>query len=153
MSMQDGLAALTTLSAVLSTIAAIVAIGVTWKVATMQKMLTQRQLLIPLWEYMARLNNLDPDPAKVRLDHLLDALHTLELVALCCEGGMVDELVIKRTFSDPFMKLYQAIEKYPDIPSLDNRNGPALLLENPAAMSFYETLKEERLARNKLKKV
>jgi hypothetical protein len=143
-------AGLGAISAALSAIAAIVAVVVAQRVAQTQKMLSQRQLIIPLWEYMSRLNDIDPEKPVVA--HVLDALRALELVALCCEGGMVDEQVIKRTFRAPFMQLYEAIQACPEIETL-GRNGPTLLRENPAAMAFYEKLKKEHLERDQLAKV
>ena len=78
--------------AVLSGVATTIAIIVAYKVHQNQKLLSQRQLLLPLWDYMATLSKIDsntpvtPDVIKV--------VNTLELVALCCEGGMIDEKVI-----------------------------------------------------------
>lgn len=75
--------------AVLSGVATTIAIIVAYKVHQNQKLLSQRQLLLPLWDYMATLSKIDsntpvtPDVIKV--------VNTLELVALCCEGGMIDE--------------------------------------------------------------
>ena len=87
--------------AVLSGVATTIAIIVAYKVHQNQKLLSQRQLLLPLWDYMATLSKIDsntpvtPDVIKV--------VNTLELVALCCEGGMIDEKVIRRTFKDQFI--------------------------------------------------
>lgn len=130
--------------------AATAAIRAADSVAAMQRMLSQRQLIIPLWDYMSKLNDIDPENPVV-LD-VRNAVNTLELVAICCEGGMVDEQVIKRTFRDPFVQLYDAIAVCKEMPSL-RRNGIALLRENPAAMSFYEKLKQEHMNRDKLEKV
>lgn len=115
-----------------------------------QKMLSQRQLLVPLWNYMTSLNRLDADNPNVK--DVLNAVHTLELVALCCEGGMVDELVIKRTFRDVYIMQYDQIASCKNMPSLA-RDGKALLRENPAAMKFYEQLKQEHMNRDQLGKV
>lgn len=123
------------------------AVWVGYQVAQMQKTLAQRQLIIPLWDHMAGLN--DIDPANPDAAHVLRAVNTLELVALCCEGGMVDERVIKRTFREPFIQLYNAIEGCPELEDL-GRSGAELIHENPAAMAFYETLRREHMDRDKL---
>jgi hypothetical protein len=115
-----------------------------------QKMLSQRQLLLPLWTYMTNLKRVDP--ANPLPGHVLDGVHALELIALCCEGGMVDERVIKRTFRDVFLNLYDQIESCGIVPSLD-RDGKAILKENPAAMAFYTKLKREHMDRDKLEPV
>lgn len=141
---------LTAFSAVLSAIAVFVTIYVTWRVAQTQKLLTQRQLLIPLWQYMSKIDDIDPANPKPR--EVTEAVNTLELVALCCEGGMVDEAVVKRTFAAPFIEVYETVNRLPEMPSL-RKDGAALLRDNPSAMSFYRTLKEELEARGKLKKV
>lgn len=141
---------LTLITAGLSALALIGTVIVTWRVAQTQKLLTQRQLLIPLWEHMSRIDDIDPAnpmPKKVQ-----ETVNTLELVALCCEGGMVDEDVIKRTFRAPFVHLYDLIDQLPEMPTL-RRTGRQMLAENPSASSFYLKLKKEMLAQGQLKKV
>ncbi|MGH7293468.1 MAG: DUF4760 domain-containing protein [Polyangiaceae bacterium] len=118
-------------------------------VARTQKLLAQRQLLIPLWEYMSTLDDIDPKDPKPKL--VQKVVNTLELVALCCEGGMVDEAVIKRTFRDPFVYLYDVVEGLPEMPTL-RRTGKQMLKENKAAMAFYTKLKAELENRDKLDK-
>lgn len=134
----------------LSALAAFLAIRATIKIAEMQKTLSQRQLIIPLWDHMSSLN--DIDPASPVVPHVLQAVNTLELVALCCEGGMVDDQVIKRTFRDPFMQLYDAIERCPEMSTI-RKSGQDILRENRAAMQFYEVLKKEHLERDKMNKI
>lgn len=133
-----------------SALAALRAVQATMKVADMQKTLSQRQLIVPLWDHMSSLN--DIDPANPVVADVLRAVNTLELVALCCEGGMVDDQVIKRTFRDPFVQLYDAIGRCPEIPSL-RKSGLEILRENRAAMQFYEVLKKEHLERDKMSKL
>lgn len=137
-------------ASLLSAVAAFLAIRASLKVAEMQKTLSQRQLIIPLWDHMSRLNDINPaDPS---VHDVLAAVNTLELVAICCEGGMVDDQVIKRTFRDSFIHLYDAIHSCPEIADL-RKSGPLLLRENRAAMHFYETLKREHQERDKLSRV
>ena len=143
---------LTMLSGLLSALALIGTVFVAWRVAKTQKLLTQRQLLIPLWEYMSRLDDIDPDPAKPKGKQVQGTVNTLELVALCCEGGMVDESVIKRTFRDPFVHLYEVVDALPEMADL-RKSGRQLLRENPSAMAFYRKLKKELEDAGKLAKV
>jgi uncharacterized protein DUF4760 len=141
---------LTCVATVLSALAIIGTIAATIMVARMQKLLAQRQLIIPLWEYISTLDDLEPaDPAPKKVQR---TVNTLELVALCCEGGMVDENVIKRTFREPFIHLYDVIDALPEMPSL-RKSGKQMLRENPSAMAFYSKLKGELEARDKLSKV
>lgn len=121
--------------------------GISVRIHEEQTRLSQRQLLLPLWEYISTLNNIDPQ--KAIGPEILKVVNTLELVALTCEGGMVDALVIKRTFSDWYLKLYDQVAAVPLVPGR-NISGTALLMENPSAMSFYEELKREHMNRGKL---
>jgi hypothetical protein len=118
-------AALSNLAAIVSAFAAVFAIAVTWlvyrgqsaltkaqsklskEIHDQQVLLSQRQLLIPLWEYMSKLHRIDRDnPVK---SDVLMVVNTLELVALCTEGGMVDSQVIRRTFQDVYLELYDQV--------------------------------------------
>jgi|APLak6261690433_1056193.scaffolds.fasta_scaffold14276_2 hypothetical protein len=110
-----------------------------------QQLLTQRQLLVPLWSYMSNLDAIDPQNPIT--PNIIKVLNTLELVAACCEGGMIDEKVIKRTFSHDFMTLYDSIESCTKIPGL-SKTGKELLHEAKAATLFYIKLKNEHLQTN-----
>lgn len=141
-----------TLSAIgtlLSGIAAFFGIFVAYKVHQNQKLLSQRQLLLPLWEHMATLSKIEHS-APVTPD-VIKVVNTLELVALCCEGGMIDEQVIRRTFKDQFMDHYESVERCGLLPGLTT-DGKKLLLENRAATQFYQVLSSERLSSDKIKK-
>jgi hypothetical protein len=116
----------------------------------MQRSLNQRQLLLPLWQYLTKLN--DVDPLKPITPQVIETVNTLELVALCCEGGMVDSTIIKRTFRDGFMKHYQAINACVNVPQT-GKTGSQLLAENKAAMAFYNELIAEHLDADKPKKL
>lgn len=142
----------TLISGGLSALALIGTVFVTWRVANTQKLLTQRQLLIPLWEYMSKLNDIDPNPSVVKGKQVQETVNTLELVALCCEGGMVDESVIKRTFREPFILLYDVVAALPEMPDL-RKSGRQLLNENPSAMTFHGKLMKEKQNAGKLAKV
>ena len=141
---------LTAVAGLLSGLAATMGIFVAYKVHLNQKLLAQRQLLLPLWEHMSNLSNIDaqnpitPDIIKVT--------NTLELVALCCEGGMIDEQIIKRTFKDEFVRHYESIEKCTKIPGL-NYDGKAILRQNRAASEFYRSLEKEFLSSDRMSKI
>jgi hypothetical protein len=137
-------------AAVLSSIAVISGIFVTFKVHQNQKLLSQRQLLLPLWDHMSNLNKINPN-LPVTPD-IIKAVNTLELVALCCEGGMIDEKVIKRTFRDQFMMHYEDIGKCTSLLPGTTYDGKDLLKQNRAATVFYTKLNEEMLSADSIKK-
>ncbi|WP_427500853.1 DUF4760 domain-containing protein [Methylomonas sp. MED-D] len=117
----------------------------TTKINDSQQLLAQRQLIVPLWGYIADLNEIDPHQPVT--PDVVKAVNTLELVALCCEGGMIDERIIKRTFSDNYMSMYRSIESCNSIPGL-SKSGKQLLLESKSTSLFYEKIKNEHLNSN-----
>ena len=135
--------------AILSGVATTLAIIVASIVHRNQKLLAQRQLLLPLWDHMATLNRIDPN--KPITPDLIKIVNTLELVALCCEGGMIDEDVIKRTFKEQFIMHYESVRKCQNIPGL-SEDGDILLKQNRAATQFYNSLEQERLDQGRVKK-
>lgn len=139
----------TYLAPIFSAIAAGTGIFLSYTVFKMQRQMTQRQLIVPLWQYISTLNEIDssnpitPDVVK--------AVNTLELIAITCEGGMIDKNVIKRTFSDQYVKHYDKIKDCATLPGLESKNGNDLLKENPAAMTFYDELIKDLKNKNKIK--
>ena len=143
---------LDTISAVsgaLSGVGTAAAVFVSWLVCRGQRLLSQRQLLIPLWQYMSSLSEINSQ--RPITPDVLKIVNTLELVALSCEGGMVDPAVIKRTFRTIYMNLYEQVERCGPLPGLEPKTGRDLLKENPAAMAFYQQLLKEHLDRDRLK--
>ena len=144
---------LTATGTVLSGLATTVAVVVSWNVYQGQRLLSQRQLLIPLWEYMTAVRNLNPsDPATPQV---LKAANTLELIALSVEGRMVDPAVIKRTFADVYLSVYRQITEIKGLPKMTNStgnplSGAELLDDYPAASKYYEELRREKLRRGAL---
>jgi hypothetical protein len=132
---------------VISSIAVIIGIIVAFKVHKNQQLLAQRQLLLPLWDHMSSLNKINPI-SPITPD-IIKAINTLELVSLCCEGGMIDENVIKRTFKNQFMMHYEDIGKCITIPDIPY-DGKDLLKQNRAATVFYNKLNEEMLSENRI---
>lgn len=120
-------------------------------VALMQKQLAQRQVVIQLWDRMTSLKPIDPKDPKPMDVH--NALSTMELIGLCCEGGMIDASVIKRTFADRYIELYQMVEACEAITNMQNKTGVALLRDNRCAMTFYDELIREFKGSGQLSKV
>jgi len=113
-----------------------------------QLLLSQRQLLVNLWECITSMDPVKPEDL-VQPD-VRKAVNALELIALCCEGGMIDESVIKRTFSHIYMRQYEAISRCPAMDYFGGKDGNAVLAENGATQAFYEKLKREHMDRGKL---
>lgn len=144
---------LTATGTVLGAIATTFAIVVSWKVYGGQRLLSQRQLLIPLWKYMTAIRNLNT--LKPATPQVLKAANTLELIALSVEGQMVDPAVIKRTFADVYLSIYRQIHEVQALPGMFNTkgspmSGAELLEDYPAASAFYDSLRRDKLNRDKL---
>ncbi len=128
------------LAAAIGSIAALLAVRVAWLIWQKQKLLSQRQLLLPLWEYMAKLNAIDPKAPIVPI--VVKTMNTLELVALCCEGEMIDIDVVKLSFLQPFIQLYDLIDQIQDLPG-SHRSGKQILMDSPVVMKFYRRLRQD----------
>ncbi|MCG3767882.1 DUF4760 domain-containing protein [Vibrio cincinnatiensis] len=140
---------ITAIGAVLSGFAASAGIFVAYKVHQNQKLLSQRQLLLPLWDHMATLSEIAHK--KPITSDVIKVVNTLELVALCCEGGMIDEQVIRRTFKEQFMQHFESIERCNELPGL-SCDGRGLLRENKAASQFYAKLNNENMSSDRMQK-
>lgn len=147
--METLLAIVTAVGGLLSGIATVRAVTVSRQVAETQKQLSQRQLLLPLWDYMTKLNNIDPTSPVV--PDVVNVVNTLELVALCVEGGMVDPQVIRRTFRDGYIERFRQVKACQELKGMNGKTGTSLLEENRAALDFYEQLMEERRKQDKPK--
>ena len=138
-----------TLAAVLSAIAALGSVVAAWKVWAGQKLLSQRQFILHIWEKISNMNDIDPsNPLEV---DVIKAVNVLEFVALCCEGGMVDEQVVKRTFYEGYIKFFTAIEGCGMLPGV-KKTGKQLLQENRAAMTLGQSLIAEHVSKGRLEK-
>ncbi len=131
----------------LSAIAAIIAAILAYRVHKSQQLLSQRQLLLPLWEHMSNITDINPD--KPITPDAIKLVNTLELIALSCEGGLVDEQIIRRTFRNEFMRHYQAIKKCGILPDM-TINGEQLLMNNRAALTFYDKLYQEHKSQDRI---
>lgn len=115
-----------------------------------QNLLLKRREVISIWKYISKLTDIDPqDPNPI---HVLTNVNTLELVALCCEGGMIDKDVIYRTFLNTYIKYYEDISQIKEV-SLGNKtmSGLDLIKENKSMESFYNELNKHRIETGKLK--
>jgi len=115
-----------------------------------EKLLAQRQFIVPLWQQTSTLANIDPDNPKT--DDVVKAANVLELVAVCTEGGMVDQQIVKRVFADDFMRLYRQILKCKKIPQL-NKDGDELLDQCPAVKQLFQELEKEADSKHKPSKL
>lgn len=111
-----------------------------------QRLLAQRQVLVSLWQYIAALN--DINPAQPITPDVVKAANTLNLIAVSCESGIVDKLLIKRVFEDTYLELYDKIEQCGALPGMNNKDGKAVLRENLAAQKFYGELHREKTEHN-----
>lgn len=131
----------------LSAIAAIIAAILAYRVYKSQQLLSQRQLLLPLWEYMSNLTDINPNQPIT--PDVIKLVNTLELVALSCEGGLVDEQLIRRTFRDEFIRHYQTIKKCGILPGM-TINGEQLLMNNRSASTLYNKLYQEFISQDRI---
>ena len=113
-----------------------------------QKVLSQRQLIVPLWEYISSLSEIDPK--RPVTPDIIKAINTLELIAITCEGKMIDKIVIKRTFSQQYIKHFDNIKACQRIPGLEPKTGNDLLKENPATLTFYDELMRDLKNKNRI---
>lgn len=117
------------------------------ELADKSRLLTQRQLLLPLWQYMSTLNRINSEAPAV--PDVLKAVNTLELIAICCEGEIIDPKVVKRTFRETFIEIYGQIKRCNKLEGI-GKNGDEILLENKAALAFYDELMGEHKQRDSL---
>jgi hypothetical protein len=120
------------------------------ELARTDRLYSQRSALLDLWKYISDLDQINPnDPVT---PDIMKAVHALELVALCCEGSVVDRDLVRRTFRQPYIELYDQIEQVTEIPGL-HKSGKKLLGENPAAMKLYHEFKNELMIQDQLKPI
>ena len=110
-----------------------------------QRLLAQRQLLLPLWDYLRNIRSVHPtDPDE---EDLIETVNTLELVALCLEGELVDKTLILRTFGEKYLELCGQIKDAR--PKKGKwKSGRALLEDNPAASNLCKELSAARQKQN-----
>ena len=62
---------------------------------------------------------------------------------------MIDEKIIRRTFKDQFMQHYESIDKCTSVPGT-SLSGRDFLMQNRAAVQFYNSLNQERLSQDRV---
>ncbi len=134
------------LPAIFSAIAAVAAVAVAIITFVGQRRLMQRGNIVPIWTHLAGLRDINP-AAPIGPD-VISAVNTLELVALCCEYGVLDRRIVMRTFRDGYIRHFESIRECTKVPG-KNRSGVKLLEENRAASTLYLQLKQESLERDK----
>lgn len=114
-----------------------------------QRRYEQRAQLIPLWEYLSSLREIDV--VETNTAQVVKTVNTLELVALCREAEVVDEAVIMRAFRDKYIILFEAVRKCGPLKGYSrDKTGEDLLAENDAATELYEKLIADRRKRDAL---
>lgn len=141
----------TAVSAVAESIAAIVAaiaIYQTVRLHRKQMLLEQRQLLLPLWGHLQNLD--DINPTKPVWPDVIKAVNMLELIAVCWEGQLIDESIIRRMYSFLYIEFFQKIQECKDPPSAIAKDGKQMLLASPATIRLYNQLMAEHADKGKL---
>lgn len=107
-----------------------------------QILLSKRKELITIWTYISTLNDINPN--QIIVPDVIKNINTLELVALCCEGDMIDKDLIIRTFMDTYIKNFETIRSLSsfDLGGGKMRTGQDLINENDAAQEFYDEIKK-----------
>jgi hypothetical protein len=118
--------------------------------ARTERLHSQRSALFDLWRYISELDQIDPKEPVT--PDIVRAVNALELVALCCEGGIIDPDLVRRTFRQTYIDLYEQIEQVTDVPGL-NKGGKKLLGENHAAMKLYHEFRSEIMHQGQLKPI
>ena len=93
------------ISTSLSALIAAIAIYQTVRLHRKQMLLEQRQILLPLWEKLQKLNEIDPLNPVWR--DVINAVNILELIAISWEGQLIDENLIRRMYSDLFIEFFE----------------------------------------------
>ncbi|MEK6257560.1 MAG: hypothetical protein AABP62_02980 [Planctomycetota bacterium] len=129
-----------------SAVAAIGSIVVAWLIFAGQKTLSQRQLIVPLWEYMTKVESVRDASGLVIPAQVIRTANTLELIAICCEGEMIDKQVILRVFRNQYMFHFLSIDSIVEVIDGIGKNGHDFLMANHrASIAFYKQLEELHL--------
>ena len=103
------------------------------------RLLSQRQMFVTIWPQISTLSAIDP-ARPVEVD-VIRAANALELVAVCWEADVVDRDLIRRSFSESFIRMYDAIDQVPKLPRGDT--GREILRAAPAIGAVYGALRKE----------
>jgi hypothetical protein len=117
------------------------------KISEREEKLNQRAQLIPIWSYLIGVRQINPQNPVPK--QVVDTANTLELVATCCEAEIIDPDVVKRTFRNTYITLYEQIEQVQNIEGWD-MSGKKLLSEKPAAQDWYKKFKDQIVNETKI---
>lgn len=126
------------ISTILSGIAAGFGIYISFIVYRGQKRQNQKQLVIPLWEHMSKLNIIIPEAPNSK--DIVTAVNTLELVAVSCKNKIVDQRIIRLIFKDLFIRFVVDIRACGVMDEFDGQNGVQLINNVPIVVEFYNNL-------------
>lgn len=113
-----------------------------------QTLLQQRQLLLPLWNFLERTAHIDP--ANPVWEDVRNNSNTLELVAICWEGNLIDPNVLRRGFGDTFIEIYETVDQCQNPPANLPYSGRALLRRSPATQRLYDELRKENIEHGRI---
>jgi len=143
--------AIATVFSGVSVLIAAIAIRQSLKIHQQQMLFTQRQQVLPLWDRLQELN--DINPSNPVWTDVIKAVNILELVAICWEGQVIDEDIIRRMFSERYIEFYEKIQECKDPPENVQRTGRQMLFECPAIGNLYQKLIQEHRERGRLKPI
>jgi len=134
--------ALEAIGTILAAIISAIAIYLTVQLSRKQILLEQRQLLLPLYDRVHLLNDINPDNPV--WPDVIEAANVLELLAICWEGQLIDEGLIQIMYSDLYIHFYEKIELCKNPPQNVARNGRGMLQASPSTVNLYNLLLRER---------
>ena len=126
------------ISTIIAGIAAAIGIGVSVRLYRNQQNYSQKQLILPVWEYISNLREIDSENPIT--PDVIKAINTLELIAVLCRNEIIDEKIIKQTFKNQFKKHYKNIKDCGNLPGFKNKTGQDLIDENKNVKKFYKEL-------------
>jgi len=128
------------ISSIISGTAAAIGIIITIVLYRKQLKTSQKQIILPLWEYISKLREINS--ATPITPDVIDAINTLELIATLCTNGIIDEDIIIKSFKSQYIKHYDNIKNCGALPGLNNKTGLDLINENKNVKEFYKKLKK-----------
>ena len=107
-----------------------------------QTKLAQRQLFLPLFEYIKDIRAINPK--NIDWDNVSELANFLDLIAICYQGQLVDIKILRRSFGPLFIETFEQLQKCVDTEKKDPtiKDGPTLLKQNPSIGILYDLLKK-----------
>ena len=107
---------------------------------------SQNAQLIPVWEYISSLDDINPKGPPVVPD-VVKAANTLEFVAILIKTKVIDRDVVLQTFETRYVHLCTKILECPFMEGI-NKTGQQVMEENPAALALYKELQNNGRRKN-----